>query len=162
MAALSVHIAIVGTCDLQAELLAQLGHPRSQGRVRRDASGEGHARHLVALQRVTQLTKKLLAQCCLKRRRHVGQGYLAMGLGGAHDGRLEPREREVKVVADHRDRQFHRDRRALLGQSIDLGPARIAQAEPARHFVVSLARRVVNRLAEHDVLSGRRCSTIRL
>ena len=67
---------------------------------------------------------------------------------GVEQRRLEPGEREVEP-GHARDREGERLRVALAREPVDLGAARVAEAEQPRALVERLAGRVVERRPEH-------------
>ena len=89
----------------------------------------------------------------LERRGDVGDLGLGMLAHVLHHRGLQPREREVVAVVEHRARERDRVRIALACQAVDRRTAGIAEPEEPRDLVERLARRVVDRLAEHAVLA---------
>ena len=85
--------------------------------------------------------------------RHPPSFNLGMGADVAHDRRLQPAEREVETVVEHRPGNAIAVGSPLIAIAIDRGPARIAEAEEPRDLVERLAGRVVDRLTEQPVLA---------
>ena len=68
-----------------------------------------------------------------------------------HDRGLQPREREVEAVVEHRPRERDRVGIAVAREPVDRRAARVAEAEEPRDLVERLARGVVDGLAEDAV-----------
>ena len=67
------------------------------------------------------------------------------------DGGLQPRERQVESVAEHRTGEGDRRRVTARRGLLDRRTARVAEAEETGDLVERLPRGVVDRLAEHRV-----------
>ena len=152
------HRRVVGAERRAREHRAQPGrlglveHPGPQRGVGRDPAADddrvdaGRARPPAA---ASSRARRRPRPGTTRRRRRPRLGVLADAL---HDRGLEPGEREVVAVVEHRARERDRVRVALAREPVDDGSAGIAEPEEARDLVERLARRVVDGLAEHPVV----------
>lgn len=149
------HRAIVGAEPQRrrdkrlAELARERGERGADRAVRRDATRDDKGGRLrTGHERDAAAVDEAIDDRGLKGGREIGGG-VRPARRGARDRALEPREREMRLVAaDERTRQRDGARIALGRDALDRGAARIAEAQKFCRLVKSFARRVVDGCGE--------------